>query len=170
MCAFYNQPSQIKFCSVSTEWVYTHAKHIVHIYGYMYAKGLNYVQIYVVTQLFGQQCIYIYVYIHAVTYCVFCFSEESSLVTNYHLIVGSHHKNITESNEKTVAVERIIIHPQWDTFALYNDIALLKLTEPLVYNEHVLPVCLTQRDFPPGRMCTVAGWGQTLSECLHLKL
>ena len=41
--------------------LYPRQKSIVNIYSYMYAKGLNipsYVQIYVVTQIFGQQCMF----------------------------------------------------------------------------------------------------------------
>uniref|UniRef100_A0A8D0G928 Hepsin n=1 Tax=Sphenodon punctatus TaxID=8508 RepID=A0A8D0G928_SPHPU len=44
-----------------------------------------------------------------------------------------------------------------------NDIALMHLATPLVFNEYVQPVCLPALGQPlvDGKLCTVTGWGNT---------
>ena len=40
-----------------------------------------------------------------------------------------------------------------------RDIAILKLSEPLVYNYFVSPICLPTNESVLPEQCTVAGWG-----------
>lgn len=44
---------------------------------------------------------------------------------------------------------------------LANDIALLKLDEPLEFNKYVQPIRLPKQDEPVGGQVTLSGWGAT---------
>nr|XP_040021283.1 trypsin-2-like [Gasterosteus aculeatus aculeatus] len=77
--------------------------------------------------------------------------------------LGEHHIGVTEGNEQFIAASRVIEHPSYDRFTLENDIMLVKLSEPAVLSEHVAPVALPTGCAPAGTMCTVSGWGNTMS-------
>ena len=54
-------------------------------------------------------------------------------------------------------------HPNYDTETIDNDICLLKLDTPVIYNDNIQPVCLGVTDqevevYPEGS-CYVMGWG-----------
>lgn len=64
------------------------------------------------------------------------------------------------------SVERLILHPDFDLQNYNNDIALVKLSQQVILNELVRPVCLPsprgndQTQFPlPNMLGVVAGWG-----------
>lgn len=69
-----------------------------------------------------------------------------------------------EPGEQTRSVEAIFSYPGYPSDSS-NDIALLKLSSPLVLNEFVAPVCLPpqgrrESDYV-GKTCYAAGWGTT---------
>lgn len=58
-------------------------------------------------------------------------------------------------------VTEIVIHPDYHRGALYNDIALLFLSEPFYIANTVNVICLpTQNESFDGERCVVAGWGR----------
>jgi secreted trypsin-like serine protease len=66
----------------------------------------------------------------------------------------------------TVFASEIIIHENYDTVTVDNDIALLKLHEPVSFDDKLSPVCLPPASNAPnyrGATSTVTGWG-VLSE------
>ncbi|XP_059086452.1 vitamin K-dependent protein C-like isoform X2 [Tigriopus californicus] len=82
-----------------------------------------------------------------------------------HLRVGAHDLSKPEKTALTVAIkkENVISHPEYNNKNLNNDIALLELLNPLVFNETVRAVCLAdarnrERDLV-GYKTTVTGWG-----------
>uniref|UniRef100_A0A1Q3FJ37 CLIP domain-containing serine protease n=2 Tax=Culex tarsalis TaxID=7177 RepID=A0A1Q3FJ37_CULTA len=63
-----------------------------------------------------------------------------------------------------VAVEKVFVHEQYARHhrPQLNDIALLRLTEPVATNSWVRPVCLPERSIPAkgdDQVFTLAGWG-----------
>lgn len=56
----------------------------------------------------------------------------------------------------------MIVHPQYVDSGFFNDIALLRLAEPVRLTDHVRPICLPQPSavVGDGTVCTVVGWGQ----------
>ncbi|XP_078023221.1 transmembrane protease serine 13a isoform X1 [Epinephelus lanceolatus] len=60
-------------------------------------------------------------------------------------------------------VKKIILNNNYDSRTNDFDIALLKLTSPVVFNDKVQPVCLPAFDqqFPPGTQCWTSGFGTT---------
>ena len=73
--------------------------------------------------------------------------------------VGEHKMDVKEGYEENYYVEKVIMHPLYGN--LNNDIALLKLDEPVKMNSHVQPACLPENQPPVGTKCFITGWGKT---------
>lgn len=59
------------------------------------------------------------------------------------------------------SLSRIVIHPDFNNLTLFNDIALLKLDQPVLYANNVQPICLPKpEDRFFGQNCIATGWGQ----------
>uniref|UniRef100_A0A1V1G194 Putative serine protease 60 n=1 Tax=Reticulitermes speratus TaxID=60591 RepID=A0A1V1G194_9NEOP len=72
-------------------------------------------------------------------------------------------RNIEPYNYQDFAVSSIYIHPRFNSENLQNDIAVIKLSQPVplgVY-PNINPACLPQQNAAfTGMRCTVAGWGK----------
>ncbi|XP_066562408.1 coagulation factor VII isoform X2 [Amia ocellicauda] len=76
-----------------------------------------------------------------------------------------HHTELNEGTEQTIKVVQIIIHEKYVPLTADNDIALLKLQQPIVYSTYVVPICLpeqmfSERELTAIRYSTVSGWGK----------
>lgn len=60
-------------------------------------------------------------------------------------------------------VRSIIPYPQvkYNQFLYNNDIALIELNQPLIFNHSVGPICLPEKEIEPRQLCVTAGWGYT---------
>ncbi|XP_067283479.1 ovochymase-1 [Pseudorasbora parva] len=75
-------------------------------------------------------------------------------------VVGIHNlENTNESCHQTVQVEKIISHKDYNQKTNENDIALVKLQSPLLFNECVRPVGILSNESLSLETCTVTGWG-----------
>ncbi|CAL1546056.1 unnamed protein product [Lymnaea stagnalis] len=65
---------------------------------------------------------------------------------------------------KEYMVRRAIIYPTYRKLS-GDDIALLELRQPIVYNDFTLPLCYPEKDdvFTKANRCFIAGWGHTLN-------
>ncbi|XP_067113408.1 transmembrane protease serine 2 [Osmerus mordax] len=63
------------------------------------------------------------------------------------------------------SVNRIIVHEKYDQNTNDNDVALMKLSRPLVMSDTVRPVCLPNvgLDLTPERQAWISGWGSLRS-------
>ena len=77
------------------------------------------------------------------------------------MVIGDHNLRLKDPMEKVYSVERIFRFPEKSALLLEFDIALIYLSEDIVYNRYVKPVCLARYDFPAGERCVVTGWGRT---------
>uniref|UniRef100_A0A8B9T8R3 Vitamin K-dependent protein C n=1 Tax=Anas platyrhynchos TaxID=8839 RepID=A0A8B9T8R3_ANAPL len=81
--------------------------------------------------------------------------------------LGKYHRLRTEVNEQTVWVNKCVKHENYTKETSDNDIAMLHLVEPVMYNKYALPICLPTRDLAEheltrnGRQMMVTGWGST---------
>lgn len=67
-------------------------------------------------------------------------------------------------------VRRKVVNENYNPATYQNDIALLELSEEVVYRQHIIPVCLpTKGDNFTGKTATVTGWGRT-QVCIFLSI
>jgi len=85
----------------------------------------------------------------------------------YYVAVGQHDKKSnSEASKKVVMVAEAITHPNWNDRRITKyDIAVLKLSEPITFNDAVQPICLPKAgaSYADNAHFLVSGWG-TLSE------
>jgi len=78
------------------------------------------------------------------------------------ITAGLHNKNNDESDTRQLrAVERIFSHPAYNPQTVENDITILRLAEPVVFNKYVKPACLPGPDPQPDDDVVLIGWGAT---------
>lgn len=81
-----------------------------------------------------------------------------------YVIPGGHFFDPTISHG--IKVSKFITHPNLNTNAWRNNIALLKLSKPLKFNDKIMPVCLNKKAEIPepevGSFLTLTGWGQVV--------
>merc|ERR1712064_254109 len=89
-----------------------------------------------------------------------CVDGASNLVVSLgeHNIAG----NIESIAPQTIRVESVIKRSDYDTDSVNNDIAILKLSSDVVFNNNVVPACLpTDTRSYAGSNAYVSGWGTT---------
>ncbi|XP_061782282.1 transmembrane protease serine 3-like isoform X2 [Nerophis lumbriciformis] len=67
---------------------------------------------------------------------------------------------------QSLAVEKTIFHILYDPNGMDYDVALMKLSKPLVFNGFVEPICLPNygEKFEQGTECWISGWGASQSK------
>ena len=66
-----------------------------------------------------------------------------------------------KENAETRRIVKVVPHPQvkFNQFLFSNDLALVKLDEPLQFTANVGAVCLPEQEIQPRQICVTAGWG-----------
>ncbi|MCB0064266.1 MAG: serine protease [Caldilineaceae bacterium] len=88
-------------------------------------------------------------------------------VTVSQVVLGAHSRmDSGESSRQTIAVDRVIRHPQYDDRSLNHDIALLHLSRPAVLTRWVAPLAfvIAPADdalWSPATAAVITGWGAT---------
>lgn len=74
--------------------------------------------------------------------------------------VGEHNQKSSEAHEKTYGVSRVFHYPWYRGYD--NDIALMKLAQPVETNEYVQPICMPTDGNVEyyERECIATGWGK----------
>ncbi|WAQ96355.1 OVCH1-like protein [Mya arenaria] len=93
-----------------------------------------------------------------------CF-EANRHTLEWTVVAGKHQKTKPENGTQTRAAERIVVNSGYNYITTENDIALVRLQEPLTFNSHVQAVCLPVRPPTDGESGVVAGWGEVLGTC-----
>jgi len=88
-----------------------------------------------------------------------CISSRNT----YRVYMGKH--DLTNNNEAgsiALSPEKIVVHPQWDSYRIRNDIALIKLSMPVTFSDSIMPACLPDAGYvmPHNTRCYVTGWGR----------
>ncbi|XP_078035087.1 proclotting enzyme [Augochlora pura] len=75
--------------------------------------------------------------------------------------LGDHNiKTNTEIRHIERRVKRVVRHRGFNLRTLYNDVALLTLSEPVAFSEQIRPICLPSgSQLYSGKTATVIGWG-----------
>uniref|UniRef100_A0A3B4ZA85 trypsin n=1 Tax=Stegastes partitus TaxID=144197 RepID=A0A3B4ZA85_9TELE len=94
------------------------------------------------------------------------------------IVLGEHNRWFMDGNEQIISAALVIPHPNYESWLVNNDIMLIKLSEPATINQYVQPVALPTSCASAGTMCTVSGWGVTMSnsadsnrlQCLNIPI
>ncbi|KAM3872410.1 chymotrypsin-like elastase family member 2A [Diretmus argenteus] len=88
-----------------------------------------------------------------------CISSRNT----YRVYLGKH--SMRSSNEPgsiAISPEKIIVHENWDSYRIRNDIALIKLSTPVTFTDSIQAACLPDSGhvLAHGAPCYVTGWGR----------
>ncbi|XP_053269082.1 serine protease 27 [Pleuronectes platessa] len=91
-----------------------------------------------------------------------CFPNPSD-VSSYIIYAGRYQLNGYNQHELSRRVRRVVIPSGYSDPNNGKDVALVQLSSPLTWSDHILPVCLPGSNtlFPSGMVCSVTGWGHT---------
>ncbi|XP_069580258.1 ovochymase-1 [Brachyistius frenatus] len=67
----------------------------------------------------------------------------------------------SNSSQSLVGVSVIVSNPGYNPRTKEGDVALLKLRQPLLFNQFVRPIDVWMSPLPLHRKCTITGWGST---------
>ncbi|XP_055910849.1 uncharacterized protein LOC129945214 [Eupeodes corollae] len=83
------------------------------------------------------------------------------------IFLGAHEiRNRDEDGQKRIEVTKrnFLIHPEWNARRLRNDIALVKLPEPITFTERIQPIALPRRSYEykdfSEKLAIASGWGR----------
>ncbi|CAM4578074.1 unnamed protein product [Leuciscus chuanchicus] len=88
--------------------------------------------------------------------------------------LGKHNLSVTECTEQRIDAEKVIRQPKYYSQSMDNDIMLIKLRKPAIFNTYVKPIRLATSCSSAGEQCLVSGWGKTgvhtasVLQCLNL--
>uniref|UniRef100_A0A8C9EJM7 Chymotrypsin C n=1 Tax=Pavo cristatus TaxID=9049 RepID=A0A8C9EJM7_PAVCR len=85
----------------------------------------------------------------------------SSTLT-YRVVLGEHNLAVEDDGAVVAEVEKIIVHEKWNSFLVINDIALIKLSEPVQESDTIQAACLPPSglELENGYPCEITGWGR----------
>uniref|UniRef100_A0A287DAG7 Peptidase S1 domain-containing protein n=1 Tax=Ictidomys tridecemlineatus TaxID=43179 RepID=A0A287DAG7_ICTTR len=80
----------------------------------------------------------------------------------YRVALGKNDLTVDEEGSLFVGVDTIYVHENWNSFLVRNDIALIKLAEPVELSDTIQVACLPEKDsvLPQDFPCLVTGWGR----------
>jgi len=86
-----------------------------------------------------------------------------TFASKYKVKLGVHDKsNNNERGELVALIDAVYVHPEFEVDTTSYDVALLKLSKPINFTDHIAPICLPYQDEPlpkPGTSVVVTGWG-----------
>merc|ERR1712121_262500 len=87
-----------------------------------------------------------------------CFYRWKRL-SDYTITVGSYDRDDIDKNQQNLKLGGIWVHEDYNSRTLDNDIAMLKLEQPITFSDYISPACVATNDYPAGTTCVVTGWG-----------
>merc|ERR1711981_442828 len=78
--------------------------------------------------------------------------------------VGNHHLYKDDPDQADIAVSKVMLHEDYDSWTINNDICLLELESSAVFGSAVIGAIGLPADgeeYSAGTICTVSGWGTT---------
>ncbi|WP_411026446.1 serine protease, partial [Salmonella sp. s54395] len=96
-----------------------------------------------------------------------CFASRNLDPADYEIILGGHLRDTIDATQQSFSIAQVINHEGYDSRTLDNDITLLRLSTPVVYNDYMQAACLPSQDYGEGTVTWITGWGdQEVAEAL----
>jgi len=78
------------------------------------------------------------------------------------IVAGEHDMSVEDGNEQRIPVDMIVMHEDYDSSTISNDISLLHLATPIMFNDFASPIALPAQMQESTGDSVISGWG-TLS-------
>jgi secreted trypsin-like serine protease len=86
------------------------------------------------------------------------------------VVAGDHQLDASIGNEQVRGIAQVVIHPNYGSAyrdesgsvhsaSYFNDVALIRLDQPLTLNQRVQPIALSNQYLPAGTQVFATGWG-----------
>ncbi|XP_043935331.1 cationic trypsin-3-like [Protopterus annectens] len=92
-----------------------------------------------------------------------CFIHSFIHFRRIQVRLGEHNIDVSEGTEQFINSERVIRHPNYNSWTIDNDIMLIKLATPANLNAYVQAVALPSGCAADGTYCLISGWGNLSS-------
>ncbi|XP_071811094.1 trypsin-like isoform X2 [Apostichopus japonicus] len=90
-----------------------------------------------------------------------CFNKYDRNEAEYKVVLGNHRVNDLDDTQQSINVSEVIVHPYYNSLITRNnDIALLRLSSDVEFNDYIRPACLPSQDWPAGTSVWITGWGE----------
>ncbi|XP_042210578.1 uncharacterized protein LOC121858311 isoform X2 [Homarus americanus] len=87
-----------------------------------------------------------------------CFPDGRLIETEVSL--GDHDLGVVEPGSVVTRAKSVVVHQEFDSFSMNNDIAVLELQEPVTFTDRIKPICLaTLEETPNNGLAVSSGWG-----------
>uniref|UniRef100_A0A3Q1GK62 pancreatic elastase n=1 Tax=Acanthochromis polyacanthus TaxID=80966 RepID=A0A3Q1GK62_9TELE len=82
------------------------------------------------------------------------------------VVLGEHDLYTNSGREQILDISQVYVHPDWDSYTITNDIALLKLSSPATLNSYIQLGALPPSGeiLPNNSYCYITGWGRTATD------
>uniref|UniRef100_A0A8D0B9E5 Peptidase S1 domain-containing protein n=1 Tax=Salvator merianae TaxID=96440 RepID=A0A8D0B9E5_SALMN len=78
-----------------------------------------------------------------------------------HTRMGDHSLRANEGTEQCITSAQKFIHPNYNPITHDSDLMLIRLSNPAILNENVMPIQVATHCAQPNTRCVVSGWGTT---------
>nr|XP_015192395.1 PREDICTED: chymotrypsin-like elastase family member 2A [Lepisosteus oculatus] len=87
-----------------------------------------------------------------------CISSSNT----YRVVLGKYNLKESEPGSAAIRAAKIVVHENWNSYYIWNDIALVKLQTPVTISDTIMPACLPDAGviLPNRAPCYVTGWGR----------
>lgn len=79
---------------------------------------------------------------------------------------------LLQSNLQLLPIQKMVLHPEWNARKAQNDIALVRTSKSITFNDRARPICLPSSDseasLNTGTMATIAGYGFTTDGLINV--
>ncbi|MFB9908592.1 serine protease [Allokutzneria oryzae] len=73
------------------------------------------------------------------------------------VVLGGHSLRVAAPGQRAVGVDKVVVHPKYDSSTLANNVAVIRLSEKVALTKRIQPAALTGEQ-PTGDV-VLAGWG-----------
>lgn len=82
---------------------------------------------------------------------------------SFKVVAGEWKPSQSSGKEQERSVKKVVVHPQYSSRTMDNDVALVQLSSPMSLNSCVGTIAMPTADPAPGSTCWITGWGTLYS-------